>query len=105
MKMVKSFILGSAAGLLPICAAQAPDLPVKAKAVEYVKIFSLSGAGVYYLPRTVPPLKVDGYVAFGADLGAHEPACKIIPHRPNARAAAVSQPIAGAGGADAPTSQ
>jgi hypothetical protein len=37
MKMVKSLILGSAAGLIAVSGAQAADLPVKAKAVEYVK--------------------------------------------------------------------
>jgi len=40
MKMVKSLILGSAAGLLAMSGAQAADLPVKAKAVEYVRICS-----------------------------------------------------------------
>lgn len=35
MKMVKSLILGSAAGLIAMSGAQAADLPVKAKAVEY----------------------------------------------------------------------
>jgi hypothetical protein len=45
MKMVKSLILGSAAGLLAMSGAQAADLPVKAKAVEYVRICSLYGAG------------------------------------------------------------
>jgi uncharacterized protein YcfJ len=38
MKMVKSLILGSAAGLIAMSGAQAADLPVKAKAVEYVRI-------------------------------------------------------------------
>src|SRR5258708_3079827 len=50
MKMVKSLILGSAAGLLAVSGAQAADLPVKAKAVEYVRICSLYGAGFYYMP-------------------------------------------------------
>jgi hypothetical protein len=35
MKAVRNFILGSAAGLFAIGGAQAADLPVKAKAVEY----------------------------------------------------------------------
>src|SRR5215208_508842 len=38
MKMVKSLLLSSAAGLFAVAGAQAADLPVKAKAVEYVKI-------------------------------------------------------------------
>jgi hypothetical protein len=45
MKMVKGLLLGSAAGLLAVGGAQAADLPVKAKAVEYVRICSLYGAG------------------------------------------------------------
>src|SRR6266851_4244265 len=50
MKMVKSLILGSAAGLIAMSGAQAADLPVKAKAVEYVRICSLYGAGFFYIP-------------------------------------------------------
>jgi hypothetical protein len=38
MKMVKSLMLGSAAGLVAMGGAQAADLPVKAAAVEYVKV-------------------------------------------------------------------
>ena len=38
MKMVKSLLLGTAAGLLAVAGAQAADMPVKAKPVEYVKI-------------------------------------------------------------------
>ena len=45
MKTIKGLILGSAAGLLAAGGAQAADLPVKAKAVEYVRICSLYGAG------------------------------------------------------------
>jgi len=54
MKMVKSLILGSAAGLIAMSGAQAADLPVKAKAVEYVRICSLYGAGFYYIPALTP---------------------------------------------------
>ena len=45
MKFTKSLLLGSAAGLMAASGAFAADLPVKAKAVEYVKICSLYGAG------------------------------------------------------------
>jgi hypothetical protein len=38
MTTIKGLILGSAAGLIAIGGAQAADLPVKAKAVEYVKV-------------------------------------------------------------------
>ncbi|MEY9460195.1 hypothetical protein ABH973_000608 [Bradyrhizobium ottawaense] len=50
MKLTKTLFLGSAAGLMAVSGAFAADLPVKAKAVEYVKICSLYGAGFYYIP-------------------------------------------------------
>jgi len=62
MKMVKSLILGSAAGLIAMSGAQAADLPVKAKAVEYVRICSLYGAGFYYIPGTDTCIKIGGYL-------------------------------------------
>src|SRR5712691_2475298 len=62
MKMVKSLILGSAAGLFAMSGAQAADLPVKAKPVEYVKICSLYGAGFFYIPGTDTCIKLGGYV-------------------------------------------
>ncbi len=62
MKMVKSLLLGSATGLVAIAGAQAADLPVKAKPVQYVKICSLYGAGFYYIPGTDTCLKVGGFV-------------------------------------------
>ncbi|MCW5686715.1 MAG: porin [Pseudolabrys sp.] len=64
MKMVKSLLLGSAAGLVAIASAQAADLPVKAKPVQYVKICSLYGAGFYYIPGTDICLKVGGWTRF-----------------------------------------
>jgi hypothetical protein len=83
MKMVKSLILGSAAGLIAMSGAQAADLPVKAKAVEYVRICSLYGAGFYYIPGTDTCIKLGGYLrvetafnasvfngAYGGQLGA-----------------------------------
>jgi hypothetical protein len=62
MKMVKSLLLGGAAGLVAVSAGQAADLPVKAKPVEYVKVCSLYGAGFYYMPGTDICLKIGGYV-------------------------------------------
>lgn len=61
MKMVKSLLLGSAAGLVAVAGAQAADLPVKAKAVEYVKVCSAYGAGYFYVPGTDTCLKIGGY--------------------------------------------
>src|SRR4030088_3353573 len=62
MKMVKSLILGSAAGLLAMSGAQAADLPLKAKAVEYVRICSLYGAGFFFIPGTDTCIKLGGYL-------------------------------------------
>src|SRR5260370_31038209 len=62
MKMVKSLILGSAAGLIAMSGAQASDLPVKAEAFEYVRICSLYGAGFFYIPGTDTCLKLGGYL-------------------------------------------
>ena len=64
MKMVKSLLLGSAAGLVAMTGAQAADLPVKAKAVQYVKICSLYGAGFYYIPGTDTCIKLGGFVRY-----------------------------------------
>jgi hypothetical protein len=64
MKMVKSLLLGGAAGLVAVASAQAADLPVKAKAVEYVKICSLYGEGFFYIPGTDTCLKIGGWVRF-----------------------------------------
>ncbi|HLG85021.1 MAG TPA: porin [Bradyrhizobium sp.] len=62
MKLVKSLMLGSAAGLIAMSGAQAADLPVKAKAVEYVKVCSLYGAGFWYIPGTDTCIKIGGYL-------------------------------------------
>ena len=71
MKMVKSLILGSAAGLIAMSGAQAADLPVKAKAVEYVRICSLYGAGFYYMPGTDTCIKFGGYLRADTVLGTN----------------------------------
>ena len=62
MFSTRTLILGSAAGLLAISGAQAADLPVKAKAVEYVRICSLYGAGFFYIPGTDTCIKLGGYL-------------------------------------------
>src|SRR5512132_632546 len=62
MKMVKSLLLGSAAGLVAVAGAQAADLPVKAKPVQYVKICNLYGVGFYYIPGTDMCIKIGGWV-------------------------------------------
>jgi hypothetical protein len=76
MKMVKSLLLGTAAGIVALGAAQAADLPVKAKPVEYVKVCSIYGAGFYYVPGTDTCIKVGGYVRMDIGInagGSHAP--------------------------------
>lgn len=60
--MMKTAILGAAAGLMACGAAQAADLPVKAKPVEYVRVCSLYGAGFFYIPGTDTCIKLGGYL-------------------------------------------
>jgi hypothetical protein len=62
MTMIKSLVLGSAAALVAMGGAQAADLPVKAKAVEYVRVCSLYGAGFWYIPGTDTCIKIGGYL-------------------------------------------
>src|SRR6186713_1274743 len=62
MITARTLILSSAAGLMALSGAQAADLPVKAKAVEYVRICSLYGAGFFYIPGTDTCIKLGGYL-------------------------------------------
>ena len=62
MKVIKSLLLGSTAGILAVGGTQAADLPVKAKAVEYVRICSSYGAGFFYIPGTDTCIKLGGYL-------------------------------------------
>src|SRR5215468_8303713 len=62
MKTMKRLLLGSAAGFVAVAGAQAADLPVKAKPVEYVKVCSLYGAGFWYVPGTDTCLKMGSFV-------------------------------------------
>jgi porin-like protein len=62
---ISSLLLGTAAGFAALTGAQAADLPVKAKAVEYVKICSLYGAGFYYIPGTDTCIRIGGAIRVG----------------------------------------
>lgn len=68
VRPIRTLALGSAAGLVAITGAAAADLPVKAKAVQYVKICSLYGAGYYYIPGTDTCIKLSGYVRADANI-------------------------------------
>lgn len=66
MKLVKSLLLGSAAGLVAAAGAQAADLPSKKAApVDYVRVCPASlgyGAGFFVIPGTETCLRVSGRV-------------------------------------------
>src|SRR6201996_5698493 len=63
MTSIRNLVLLSSAATLCVAAgAQAADLPVKAKAVEYVRICSLYGAGFWYIPGTDTCIKIGGYL-------------------------------------------
>jgi len=78
--------LCSAASLTTVGGAMAADLPIKAKAVEYVRVCSLYGAGFFYIPGTDTCIKLGGYLrvdttfnggpqgqpAWNGDLGARD---------------------------------
>jgi len=63
MKAVRTLVLlCSAASLAAVTGAQAADLPIKAKAIEYVRVCSLYGAGFWYIPGTDTCIKIGGYL-------------------------------------------
>ena len=62
MKLVKSLLLGSAAGLAATTSGQAADLPFrKAAPVEYVRVCDWTGAGYFYIPGTDTCLQIGGF--------------------------------------------
>jgi hypothetical protein len=70
MRTVKGVLLASAASIVAVGGAQAADLPVKAKPVEYVKVCSLYGAGFFYIPGTDTCIKLGGAVRVQAEFNA-----------------------------------
>jgi hypothetical protein len=70
MKVMKSALLAGAAGLVSVVGAQAADLPIKAKPVEYVKVCSMYGAGFFYVPGTDTCIKIGGFLRFEVDSNA-----------------------------------
>ena len=56
-------LLGTAAAMMSVGAAQAADLPSRKSApVEYVKVCNAYGAGFFYIPGTDTCLKIGGNV-------------------------------------------
>lgn len=72
MKLVKSLLLGSAAGFAAVAGAQAADLPMtKAAPVDYVRVCSVHGAGFFYIPGSDTCIKLSGRVR--AEFAYQEP--------------------------------
>jgi Porin subfamily len=63
MTLIKSLLLGSAAGIVAVASAQAADLPTKKAApVEYVKVCNVGGITGWTLPGSDTCVKFSGYV-------------------------------------------
>src|SRR3974390_1422068 len=64
MTLIKSTLLGSAAGILAVAGAQAADLPTHkaAPVVEYVRICNVGGIVGWTLPGSDTCLKISGYI-------------------------------------------
>jgi hypothetical protein len=65
MKLAKSLLLGSAAGLVAAAGVQAADLPTrKAAPVDYVRICAVHGVGFFYIPGTDTCIRISGRARF-----------------------------------------
>jgi hypothetical protein len=63
MTLMKSILLGSAAGIVAVASAQAADLPTrKAAPAEYVKICNVGGMAGFVIPGSDTCLKIGGYI-------------------------------------------
>ena len=63
MTLIKSMLLGSAAGIVAVAGAQAADLPThKAAPVEYVKVCNVGGITGWVLPGSDTCVKLSGYI-------------------------------------------
>ncbi len=64
MTLIKSILLGSAAGIVAVASAQAADLPTRkaAPVAEYVKICNVGGITGWVLPGSDTCVKLSGYI-------------------------------------------
>src|SRR5215469_12248450 len=70
MALMKSILLGSAAGIVAVATAQAADLPTrKAAPAEYVKICNVGGIAGFILPGSDTCFKISGYVTGQIEAG------------------------------------
>jgi len=66
MKLMKSLLLGSAAGVVAVASAQAADLPTKkgAPAAQYVQVCTINGITGFTIPGSDTCLKIYGLIHF-----------------------------------------
>jgi hypothetical protein len=63
MTLMKSIMLGSAAGIVAVASAQAADLPTrKAAPVEYVRVCNVGGITGWTMPGSDTCVKISGYM-------------------------------------------
>jgi hypothetical protein len=63
MTLIKSLLLGSAAGIVAVASSQAADLPTrKAAPVEYVRVCNVGGITGWTLPGSDTCVKFSGYI-------------------------------------------
>ena len=70
MKVVKSLLFASAAGMATIPGTQAADAPAQARPQEYVRICGLYGQGFFYIPGTDTCLKIGGFIRLQPEYNA-----------------------------------
>jgi len=70
MTLMKSILLGSAAGIVAVAGAQAADLPTKKSApAEYVRVCNVGGMAGFIIPGSDTCLKITGYVTAQVEAG------------------------------------
>jgi hypothetical protein len=70
MTLMKSILLGSAAGIVAVAGAQAADLPTrKAAPAEYVRICNVGGMAGFIIPGSDTCLKISGYITGQIEAG------------------------------------
>src|SRR6202046_4284396 len=63
MTLIKSIMMGSAAGIVAVASAQAADLPTrKAAPVEYVRVCNVGGITGWTLPGSDTCVKISGFM-------------------------------------------
>src|SRR5271163_3220710 len=72
MKSARCLLMGSAAGLMAVSAAQAADAPAAVPPVEYVKVCSMYGAGFWSVPGTDTCMKIGAFAraVYGVGVGS-----------------------------------